>query len=318
MPNRILKESIRESYSLHQLSDKAEIMFYRLLTYADDFGLFKADPTLVNKAMFPLCSYNDEDIMQWLQELGDAEIVGFYIGDDKKPYGKFCTWEQHQQQRAKRSKHPEPNGNLCNSYYTTHELWLSSANICYPLQSSDNGPKTYVPVIQSNPIQSEKESNPVKDIFNFWNSQNIKNHKSLNGKTRDIINKALKDYDFETLCVAISTYGEIIHGSDYYFDYRWGLGEFLKRGIEKFDNPEIARKNFKKKKETQPESTETEEKESQFMWAKCVTCGEFKQVFTSYQSIIDAGKPNIKCNKCKEFRVFANLTEVELMEHLGD
>ena len=39
MPNRILKESICTSESLVGLSAEAEVLFYRLIVKADDFGL---------------------------------------------------------------------------------------------------------------------------------------------------------------------------------------------------------------------------------------------------------------------------------------
>ena len=40
MPSRILKESICTSESLAYLSAEAEVLFYRLIVKADDFGLY--------------------------------------------------------------------------------------------------------------------------------------------------------------------------------------------------------------------------------------------------------------------------------------
>jgi len=166
MPNRILKESIRESYSINQLSDKAEILFYRLVTYADDFGLFKADPCLVNKALFPLKDYREKQVTLWLDEIGAAGMVAFYQGSDDKPYGYFLSWDKHQQQRAQKAKHPKPDER-------SGEPQKSLTIILHQLKSDDiNGKqvKSDVPVIQSNPIQSETESNPNTDgLFDvFW------------------------------------------------------------------------------------------------------------------------------------------------------
>ena len=168
MPNRIIKESIRESESIDNLTPEAEVMFYRLITYADDFGRFKAHPRIVNPAIFPLKSYNDYQIIKWLDEIGNNNMVAFYKGTDTKIYGYFTNWHNYQQIRNKKSKHPEPNG----SQFTTLTDLIKTYDInCYQMQSTDINSKqplandnncqqliALAPVIQSNPIQSE--SNP--------------------------------------------------------------------------------------------------------------------------------------------------------------
>ncbi len=45
MPSRILKESICTSENLATISAEAEVLFYRLIVKADDFGLY-ARPAL--------------------------------------------------------------------------------------------------------------------------------------------------------------------------------------------------------------------------------------------------------------------------------
>lgn len=83
-------------------------------------------------------------------------------------------------------------------------------------------------------------------IFNHWNQQNIIVHKKLTDDTRRAIAHVLRNYSVEDVKVAISNYGEIVHGEQYYFKYRWTLKDFLKRGIEKFTDLGIAKSNFKK------------------------------------------------------------------------
>ena len=139
---------MRESYNIDNLTPEAEVMFYRLMTYADDFGLFKADPRLVNRALFPLKNYKDESIVKWFNQMAENDLVEFYVIENKY-FGRFKKWSDHQNCRNKKSKYPEPKGEL-----------LKSIEInCYQLKSVDP-PKESNP-IQSNPIQS----NPLFDEF---------------------------------------------------------------------------------------------------------------------------------------------------------
>jgi hypothetical protein len=152
MPNRIIKESIRESYEIDKLTPEAEVMFYRLLTYADDYGRFKADPRLLNKALFPLKKYRDKQVQEWADNLSLAGLISFYSGVDGKPYGQFLKWALHQNIRSKKSKHPPPHDKFPD-YFTSIPETLNACNI---ICSQMN---TNVPVIQSIPIQHESESN---------------------------------------------------------------------------------------------------------------------------------------------------------------
>ena len=119
MPNRIIKESVRESESVDGLSPQAEVTFYRLITYADDYGLFKADPKLLIAALYPLKHFKIEQMTKWMDELGTSGMVTYYKSDGKC-YGKFITWEEHQQVRNKKSRFPMPNG--CGQFPTLSEI----------------------------------------------------------------------------------------------------------------------------------------------------------------------------------------------------
>jgi len=96
--------------------------------------------------------------------------------------------------------------------------------------------------IKEKEIYKEKE----REIFNHWNQQNIIAHKKLTDDVRSVIVRTLRSYSVEEVKSAISNYAEIVHGEQYYFSYRWTLKEFLKRGLEKFADLEIAKSNFRK------------------------------------------------------------------------
>lgn len=86
----------------------------------------------------------------------------------------------------------------------------------------------------------------VLTLFNFWNEQGVIKHTKLTDKIRRAIKTALKDYTSEQLQEAIGNYGEIVNKPLYFFKYKWTLQDFLKRGIEKFIDGEVARNNYQK------------------------------------------------------------------------
>jgi hypothetical protein len=143
MPNRIIKESICTSDEIDQLKPEEEIFFYRLIVNCDDFGRMDARTSILRAKCFPLKldKVKDKDIETWLRKLLELQLIILYEVDSK-PYLQMATWEKHQQIRAKRSKFP-----------SIDEGMISNDINC-------NQKIANVPVIQSNPIQSESNPNP--------------------------------------------------------------------------------------------------------------------------------------------------------------
>ena len=112
MPNRTLKDSICTSENLDSLSPLAECMFFRLIVNCDDFGRFEARPAVLKGKLYPLKDYNYDQIMSWLQELCNADLLFLYESDGK-PYLQMKKWSKHQRQRAKYSKYPSPDDGAC-------------------------------------------------------------------------------------------------------------------------------------------------------------------------------------------------------------
>lgn len=139
MPNRIIKESICTSDEIDRLSAEQEVFFYRLMVVVDDFGLMDARPAILKAKCYPLKSIDIKCIQVMLNALSVIGLVRTYASDGK-PYLQITNWAKHQQIRAKRAKYPEPNG----SFDITCNQLISDA-----------------PVIQSNPIQSESNPNPI-------------------------------------------------------------------------------------------------------------------------------------------------------------
>ena len=138
MPNRIIKESICTSEEIDHLTPEQEVFFYRLMVNVDDYGLLDARPKILASKCFPLKSVDTKKIEAWLQALAGVGLINRYEVEGL-PYLAIAKWAQHQQIRAKRPKYPAPES--------------GSAIICNQVQAN-------VPVIQSNPIQSESNLNP--------------------------------------------------------------------------------------------------------------------------------------------------------------
>ena len=73
------------------------------------------------------------------------------------------------------------------------------------------------------------------NIYSHWNSKKIIVHKSLTKDMEKAIEKVLKNYSENDIVQAIDTYSEILE-SDFYFNYKWSLVDFLNRknGISTF------------------------------------------------------------------------------------
>ena len=145
MPNRLIKESIHASDTVNALTDFQFRLWVNLITYVDDYGRGDARPAIIKGSCFPLRDcVTPEDIETALNGMAAIGSIGLYEVDGK-PYLYFPNWEKHQTIRNKRSKFPEPVSNS-----------RTIENNCYQLQSN-------VPVIQSNPIQIQSESERKKE-----------------------------------------------------------------------------------------------------------------------------------------------------------
>lgn len=164
MPNRIIKESICTSENIDQLSPFCETVFYRLIVNVDDYGRIDARPKLLASKLFPLKDIRPSNVEDALRALASAELVTLYeVGG--KPFLQIDTWDKHQTVRNKKSKYPGP------------EKLKSIESNCKQLKSIECNCKQLnanVPVIQSNPIQyeyeSESETNPNSLFGRFWSA----------------------------------------------------------------------------------------------------------------------------------------------------
>lgn len=141
MPNRIIKENITTSEKLASLSDFEFRLWIGLITQADDAGRGDARPAVIKGRVFPFRErLTVKDVGSSLRALADKGCVTLYeIGG--RPYFYFPNWSKHQRVRDCKPKYPEP---------TEDSLRQVAADCGEARQSAA--------IIQSNPIQSESES----------------------------------------------------------------------------------------------------------------------------------------------------------------
>lgn len=175
MPNRIIKESITTSEDIDLLSSGAEILFYRLIVKADDYGIYYGNSKLIRSNCFPLrvddipVSY----VRDWVAELIAAGLITKYMAQDGREYIQICKWNDHQRIRNSKHKFPPPDearGELPQDAASCGELPQDAA------------------LIQSNPIQSETESVSVSESVSESNTTSVGNaqpvKKELSGEER--------------------------------------------------------------------------------------------------------------------------------------
>lgn len=91
--------------------------------------------------------------------------------------------------------------------------------------------------------------NPILYIYTHWNSKNIINHQKLTDKISRKCKTALRDYSLEDIKKAIDNYAEVMsHPEKYYWTYKWGLSDFLQRGLDRFMDNATPLSNFLKNK----------------------------------------------------------------------
>ena len=144
MPSRVIKESIKRSPQIDSLTWFEEVLFYRLIVTADDFGCLDGRSIVLKNELFPTKdNIPKKAIEDSIEKLVKVGLLVRYEADGS-PYLFLKSWEKHQRVRNRIRKLPAPPN-------------ISFAADCgeLPRVAADCGelpPK-------SNPIQSE--SNPI-------------------------------------------------------------------------------------------------------------------------------------------------------------
>lgn len=105
MPNRLLRDCTC-SENVDKLSAHAEVLFYRLMMKADDYGSFFGNSKLIKANCFPLRldTVRDADISRWIDELLKAGLIAVYTHAGKE-YLRIKNFGQRL--RNKKKKFPD-------------------------------------------------------------------------------------------------------------------------------------------------------------------------------------------------------------------
>lgn len=108
MPNRIIKDTIRTSKTVNNMTDFQFRLWVYLITYVDDYGRGSADPELLKGFVFPRRKgVTESTIEKALADLANSGSVLLYEVDGE-PYFCFPNWSEHQRIQTKKSKFPAP------------------------------------------------------------------------------------------------------------------------------------------------------------------------------------------------------------------
>lgn len=108
MPNRILKESVKRSEQIDQLSWFEEVVFYRLILTADDYGCLDGRSVLLKNELFPTKdNVTKKAVEDAISKLASVGLLCKYTVNGK-PYLFFPTWTKHQRLRNQHRKYPNP------------------------------------------------------------------------------------------------------------------------------------------------------------------------------------------------------------------
>ncbi len=154
MPNRIIKESIKSSDQIDQLTWFEEVVYYRLIVSADDYGCFDGRPVYLKNELFPTKdTVTKKAIEDAIQRLASVGLLHKYEVNGK-PYLFFPTWEKHQRIRNKHRKYPLPpvDGHL------TADCGQMTAD-CQPESESNPNPNPN-PESKSNSTRAHEAADP--------------------------------------------------------------------------------------------------------------------------------------------------------------
>ena len=103
-----MKETIKSSPQIDSLSWFEEVVFYRLMVSADDYGCMDGRTVLLKNELFPTKdTVTKKAVEDAIAHLASVGLLCRYTVNGM-PYLFFPTWEKHQRIRNKHRKYPEP------------------------------------------------------------------------------------------------------------------------------------------------------------------------------------------------------------------
>lgn len=163
MPTRYLRPGIRDSEPIDSLSERAEILFYRLVVTVDDFGRTDARPSMIKAACFPIRqSVSADDCESMLAELVTNGLILVYDVDGKL-YLQMRKWDNVP--RAKESKFPAPEDG-CTHTYTNVRKPRASVPLTVTVTGTKTETGTDLSHSRTNAITAKKPEEVTDQVWN--------------------------------------------------------------------------------------------------------------------------------------------------------
>lgn len=200
MPNRILRDYTR-SEKIDSISFEAECLFIRLMTQADDFGTFHANPKIVKASCFPLKSISEDKVSKMIFELHKHKLI-VKFEHDGKPYLNITDFGQRL--RAMRNKFPKVPENVLVTELDSNSPQLAADCRNSPPETEEKQNPNQKPKQES---ESETESELPSanfsfesfiSIFNIIMESNFKGDSKSKTQFSARVNEGFTEHDFKT------------------------------------------------------------------------------------------------------------------------
>lgn len=172
MPNRIIKESIRTSKTINNLTDFQFRVWTYLITYVDDYGRGSADPEILKGFVFPRRKgLTESNIAKALADLAAVGSIFLYEVDGES-YLYFPNWSEHQRIQTKKSKFPPPE-DVKNESSEIHgdSPWVTVSHRGSPPESESESKSESNPNIERTLAKHRFTPPTVEDVQNYCNER---------------------------------------------------------------------------------------------------------------------------------------------------
>lgn len=202
MATRFIKDTIWTSPNLNEVSQLAELHFYRLLPLPDDHGCCEITSLIIKGRCYPRRpTVTTSMIEKWTKELVEADLIR--VWEEKgRVYAWFPTWAEHQRIRSlNKRKTPPPPTNVVN---------------CRPTLPAVSGPEVYSNSTIGGEGREEKEERrgsaegetkplkPWEEIFDYWKAERGHPKAILSSERKEAIQDRLaENYSVERIKQAI-------------------------------------------------------------------------------------------------------------------
>lgn len=215
---RTIKPEFWSSEQTMDCSPIARLLFIGLWNFCDDNGIHPASPKRIKAEVFPGDNCSTADIIQWMNELIQNNLIQEYIAENKA-YWIVTGWKKHQKIEKPTYRHPLPQSEL--KVIADHSMINQrkedeslpndrpSLDELSPTEWNGvegNGKEINICEVETSPVDDFKSNSSAstQELFNYW--QAAMNHPCarLDLKRQRAIEKAMKlGYSIEELKRAI-------------------------------------------------------------------------------------------------------------------